>query len=103
MCAAALSLVRIRAVYYGAANDRFGGTGSCMNLHTDRHVHPWRSIYILKLSIRMVSPTCGAYSAHGGYLKEEAIGILKEFYGRQNTRGILIMHLSVCVCVCVCV
>ncbi|XP_020577986.1 tRNA-specific adenosine deaminase 2-like [Phalaenopsis equestris] len=33
MCAAALSILGIREVYYGCANDKFGGCGSILSLH----------------------------------------------------------------------
>jgi len=33
MCAHALALAQIRKVYFGCENDRFGGTGSILNLH----------------------------------------------------------------------
>ena len=35
MCASALRQLRIRAVYYGCANDRFGGTGGVMSIHSE--------------------------------------------------------------------
>ncbi|KAJ9537949.1 hypothetical protein OSB04_030682 [Centaurea solstitialis] len=34
MCAAALSFLGIKEVYYGCANDKFGGCGSILSLHT---------------------------------------------------------------------
>ncbi|GJN31324.1 hypothetical protein PR202_gb19710 [Eleusine coracana subsp. coracana] len=33
MCATALSILGIREVYFGCANDKFGGCGSIMSLH----------------------------------------------------------------------
>ncbi|KAK4493019.1 hypothetical protein RD792_000005, partial [Penstemon davidsonii] len=35
MCAAALSIIGIREVYYGCGNDKFGGCGSILSLHTN--------------------------------------------------------------------
>ncbi|KAK4423044.1 tRNA-specific adenosine deaminase TAD2 [Sesamum alatum] len=35
MCAAALSIIGIKEVYYGCANDKFGGCGSILSLHTN--------------------------------------------------------------------
>ena len=35
MCAAALLLLKFRKVYYGCGNDRFGGCGSVLNVHSD--------------------------------------------------------------------
>ncbi|KAB2600056.1 tRNA-specific adenosine deaminase 2 [Pyrus ussuriensis x Pyrus communis] len=34
MCAAALSFIGIREVFYGCANDKFGGCGSILSLHS---------------------------------------------------------------------
>jgi tRNA(Arg) A34 adenosine deaminase TadA len=33
MCAGALSLLGIAEVFYGAANDKFGGCGSILSVH----------------------------------------------------------------------
>lgn len=38
MCASALRQFGIRAVYFGCWNDRFGGTGGVLNIHTE-YVH----------------------------------------------------------------
>lgn len=35
MCAAALRWMGLRAVYYGCANDRFGGNGSVFSVHSE--------------------------------------------------------------------
>lgn len=35
MCAAALRQLRIRAVYYGCANDRFGGTTGVLSVNAE--------------------------------------------------------------------
>jgi len=35
MCASALRQLRIRAVYYGCSNDRFGGTGGVFSIHSE--------------------------------------------------------------------
>ncbi|KAK3430875.1 hypothetical protein EUGRSUZ_E02530 [Eucalyptus grandis] len=34
MCASALSIIGIKEVYYGCANDKFGGCGSILSLHS---------------------------------------------------------------------
>lgn len=41
MCASALRQFKIRAVYYGCANDRFGGTGGVLSIHSE---------YVVKLA-----------------------------------------------------
>lgn len=35
MCASALKQYRIRSVYFGCTNDRFGGTGGVLSLHSE--------------------------------------------------------------------
>ena len=57
MCAHALGLCGIKQVYFGCENDKFGGNGSILNLHV-----------------------LNGYPSEGGFLKEEAVGILKRFY-----------------------
>jgi tRNA(Arg) A34 adenosine deaminase TadA len=37
MCAAALSKLGIRKVYFGCHNDRFGGNGSILSVHSDAY------------------------------------------------------------------
>ena len=35
MCASALRQYGIRAVYYGCSNERFGGTGGVLSIHSE--------------------------------------------------------------------
>ena len=35
MCASALRQYKIRAVYFGCANDRFGGAGGVLSIHSE--------------------------------------------------------------------
>lgn len=35
MCASALRQYQIRSVYYGCANERFGGTGGVLSIHSE--------------------------------------------------------------------
>lgn len=35
MCASALMQYQIQAVYFGCGNERFGGTGSVLSLHSE--------------------------------------------------------------------
>ena len=46
MCASALSQVGIGKVFYGCANDRFGGNGSIYSLHNVEY-EDWRAIWRL--------------------------------------------------------
>ncbi|KAF8075885.1 cytidine deaminase-like protein [Lyophyllum atratum] len=70
MCASALRQLGIKEVFYGCGNDRFGGCGSVLGVNEilDHPVHP-------------------PYRATGGYLREEAIMILRRFYITENTNA----------------
>lgn len=42
MCAAALCDIEIKGVVFGCSNDRFGGCGSVLGVHSGRYVPmPW--------------------------------------------------------------
>jgi tRNA-specific adenosine deaminase 2 len=68
MCASALRQYGIRAVYFGCLNDRFGGCGGVMNIHSDEGVDP-------------------GYPVYGGLFREEAIMLLRRFYVQENEKG----------------
>lgn len=68
MCAAALRQYGIRAVYFGCANERFGGTGGVLSLHNDASKDL-------------------SYEVHGGIFREEAIMLLRRFYVQENEKA----------------
>ncbi|KAJ5851909.1 uncharacterized protein N7529_011294 [Penicillium soppii] len=68
MCASALKQYRIRNVYFGCANDRFGGTGGVLSLHADSSIDP-------------------TYPAYGGLFEKEAIMLLRRFYIQENEKA----------------
>ncbi|KAH0836754.1 cytidine deaminase-like protein [Lanmaoa asiatica] len=70
MCASALRQLGIRRVFYGCENDKFGGCGS-----------------VLGVNERLEHPVHPSYKATGGYLREDAIMILRQFYVTENTNG----------------
>ncbi|KAI1785330.1 tRNA specific adenosine deaminase [Ganoderma leucocontextum] len=70
MCASALRQMGIKEVFYGCGNDRFGGCGS-----------------VLGVSSALPHPKHRGYEAHGGYLRDEAIMILRRFYITENTNA----------------
>jgi tRNA-specific adenosine deaminase 2 len=65
MCASALRQYGIRAVYYGCGNDRFGGTGSVLAIHSDPNIDV-------------------GYPSYGGLYRAEAIMLLRRFYIQEN-------------------
>lgn len=70
MCASALRQIGIQRVVYGAGNERFGGNGSVLPLQSTPEL--------------AYSPP---YVSLGGYLREEAILILRQFYLTENTKA----------------
>lgn len=68
MCAAALRQLGIRAVFFGCANDRFGGCGSVFRINSDPIVDP-------------------SFRAYPGFLREEAIMLLRQFYLQENEKA----------------
>lgn len=68
MCASALRQLKIRAVYFGCANDRFGGCGSVLSVNT---------------ATALERP----YRAYPGFFREEAIMLLRRFYIQENEKA----------------
>ncbi|KAF6265268.1 cytidine deaminase-like protein [Scenedesmus sp. NREL 46B-D3] len=81
MCAGALSLLRIGQVYYGAANDKFGGCGSIVPVHRQgcgacaHHDDPQAAAH------------GASFPAAGGLFAKEAIQLLQDFYIAGNPAG----------------
>jgi tRNA-specific adenosine deaminase 2 len=69
MCAAALAKVGIRRVYFGCHNDRFGGNGSILSVHTDSRMKGFEP-----------------YQVISGMLGNEAIDLFQRFYTTENRR-----------------
>ncbi|ORZ33835.1 cytidine deaminase-like protein [Catenaria anguillulae PL171] len=67
MCASALRQLGLRRVYFGCGNDRFGGCGSVLNVHA------------MPTGLGMRELEC-----FSGYLRDEAIVMLRQFYLREN-------------------
>ncbi|KAI9890160.1 MAG: tRNA(adenine34) deaminase [Vezdaea aestivalis] len=69
MCASLLRQFGIRAVYFGCHNDRFGGTGGVLSVHSNS---------------QDIDPP---YPAYGGLFRAEAIMLLRRFYIRENGKA----------------
>lgn len=65
MCASALRQYGIRCVYYGCGNDRFGGNGSVLAVHSDKGLEE-------------------GYPSYGGIFRKDAIMLLRRFYIQEN-------------------
>ncbi|KAJ7283289.1 cytidine deaminase-like protein [Mycena rebaudengoi] len=70
MCASALRQMGIKEVFYGCANERFGGCGG-----------------VISVNDKIEHPSHAPYKANGGYLREEAILILRRFYVTENSNA----------------
>jgi len=67
MCASALRQMGIKRVFYGCANERFGGCGSVLGVN--------KSLW---------HPRHPPFDATDGFCREEAIMILRRFYVTEN-------------------
>ncbi|KAK2980128.1 hypothetical protein RJ640_019551 [Escallonia rubra] len=79
MCAAALSILGINEVCYGCANEKFGGCGSILSLHSSSF-EPSTS------DGGRVSQGKG-FRSTGGIMASEAIKLLQCFYEQGNPNG----------------
>jgi tRNA-specific adenosine deaminase 2 len=87
MCASALRQMGIKRVFYGCANERFGGCGSVLGVNK-RYIYPIRTLYYcLDELCSLAHPKHPPFDATDGYCREEAIMILRRFYITENTNG----------------
>ncbi|CAO2812928.1 unnamed protein product [Amaranthus hypochondriacus] len=71
MCAAALSFIGVKEVYYGCPNDKFGGCGSILSLHSTVSEH---------FNLAEVK----GFKCTGGIMASEAVSLFQTFYERGN-------------------
>nr|XP_034894519.1 tRNA-specific adenosine deaminase TAD2 isoform X3 [Populus alba] len=74
MCAAALSILGIKEVYYGCANDKFGGCGSILSLHCSSSELPDSGDIAQRKDFKCT----------GGIMALEAVSLLRRFYEQGN-------------------
>ena len=83
MCASLLRQLGIKKVFFGAVNDKFGGTGGVFSIH--RNASP--------LDGEADAPRGdggsieAGYEAEGGWGRDDAVGLLRRFYVQENGRG----------------
>lgn len=75
MCASLLRQIGIKRVFFGAWNDKFGGTGGVLDVHKRE-----------KVTSNSNEPN-GDYEVSGGWLLEEAILLLRRFYVLENKKA----------------
>lgn len=104
MCASLLQQFGIRKVWYGAVNDKFGGNGGVLNIHVENGKFDSHDVAEDKakdgndqtLDEMRTKKHEGDYEVSGGWLREEAIVILRRFYVQENGRG----KYSDCISTC---
>ncbi|XP_022987354.1 tRNA-specific adenosine deaminase 2-like [Cucurbita maxima] len=73
MCASALSILGIKEVYYGCANDKFGGCGSVLSLHLGSREAPSSS-----------NGQGRGFKCTAGIMASEAVALFRSFYEQGN-------------------
>lgn len=94
MCASLLRQLGVRKVYFGAGNEKFGGTGGVLNIHRGNGRRLPESGETADANQEMWKK--GDYEVSGGWLREEAIVMLRRFYVQENGRGEF--AISFCIC-----
>ncbi|KAI4304031.1 hypothetical protein MLD38_039595 [Melastoma candidum] len=74
MCASALSIIGIKEVYFGCANDKFGGCGSILSLHSNG----------IGSAVSNGHSQSGSFKCYGGIMASEAVSLLRDFYEQGN-------------------
>ncbi|TGO21357.1 hypothetical protein BPAE_0224g00050 [Botrytis paeoniae] len=95
MCASLLQQFGIRKVWYGAVNDKFGGNGGVLNIHVgngkfhsyDAAEDEAKDGRNQTVEEERTEKHEGDYEVSGGWLREEAIVILRRFYVQENGRA----------------
>ena len=74
MCASALRQLSIHRVVFGCVNDKFGGCGGVLRVHTDDlgRLEPSENSQLRPLPAR------------GGVREAEAVSLLRLFYSQEN-------------------
>jgi tRNA-specific adenosine deaminase 2 len=89
MCASLLRQFGVRRVFFGTSNEKFGGTGGVLNVHRSNgfeEVEESESMSEVEREKRRKRKE-GDYEVSGGWLREEAIVILRRFYVQANGRA----------------
>ncbi|KAL9488105.1 hypothetical protein ACSS6W_000382 [Trichoderma asperelloides] len=105
MCASLLRQLRIKKVYFGAVNDKFGGCGGVFNIHANglppgstTRIQPEPKRYLFPDgggSLGVSYPRGGGHGSNvepgfeieGGWSRDEAVGLLRRFYVQENGRA----------------
>ncbi|KAF7551556.1 hypothetical protein G7046_g7685 [Stylonectria norvegica] len=108
MCASIIRQLGIKKVYFGAVNDKFGGTGGVFSIHANSFpISPdgqTASAHPTPRALQLAGPagTLGVsfppgggdggniepgYEIEGGWGRDEAVALLRRFYVQENGRA----------------
>ncbi|KAI0012018.1 cytidine deaminase-like protein [Xylariaceae sp. FL0662B] len=109
MCASLLRQLGVKKVYFGAVNDKFGGTGGVFRIHLNSKPaprpagRPYQNGYgpqdVQRVSKGRLTPVPRdedegdggnverGYPVEGGYLRDDAVSLLRRFYVQENGRA----------------
>ncbi|KAI3327147.1 hypothetical protein HD806DRAFT_384001 [Xylariaceae sp. AK1471] len=109
MCASLLRQLGIKKVYFGAVNDKFGGTGGVFRVHMNSKPvtvpgdRPYQQGYgpqdlsLISKGRAVTLPRDDddgdggnvepGYPVEGGYLRDDAVSLLRRFYVQENGRA----------------
>ncbi|CAG8955751.1 hypothetical protein HYFRA_00011617 [Hymenoscyphus fraxineus] len=91
MCASLLRQFGIQRVFFGASNEKFGGTGGVLDVHRGNgKVSGSESNETIRMTRNEEGRDQrrnGDYEVSGGWLREEAIVMLRRFYVQENGRA----------------
>ncbi|KAI1131042.1 hypothetical protein F5Y10DRAFT_234533 [Nemania abortiva] len=109
MCASLLRQLGIKKVYFGAVNDKFGGTGGVFRVHMNSKPVPIpegrpyqlgygpQDVSLISKGRAVAIPRGEdegdggnvepGYPVEGGYLRDDAVSLLRRFYVQENGRA----------------
>lgn len=89
MCASLLRQMGVRKVYFGASNEKFGGTGGVLNIHraNGRRLDDGKSSEDAQEGLKGAVWEDRDYEVSGGWLRDEAVEMLQRFYMQENERA----------------
>jgi len=89
MCASLLRQFGIRKVFFGATNERFGGTGGVLSIHRRNGAREDLNVGTEgeERNQGRREREDGDYEVSGGWLREESIVLLRRFYVQENSKG----------------
>jgi hypothetical protein len=83
MCASLLRQLGIKKVFFGAVNDKFGGTGGVFSIHKNAD----QPKDLADQGFGDGGNIETGFAVEGGWGRDEAVALLRRFYVQENGRG----------------